>query len=224
MTYTHLICRDYFFSVLHPAFPLVLWVDQQREPCGGCDNDAVLQWQLIIGQTLDVPFTDLKQVYAPDYHTRGNVNSDYLQRTTQRSRNYELPCTKATFYKAIENPNLEQWVSPIPQTNGWLRLMNTSLYRPTICSQVSKHKPRWIILSSHSFLHWPLTVAESVSMLIRFRSSDVGMPLERTSLVQFFSNKDLKSWLNGPAYDKNAVPSRTSPTSLRKNKHSSPCA
>ena len=48
-----------FLSVLHPDFPLALWVNQQGVSCGLGGDYTILYGQIIIGQTLDIPFTNL---------------------------------------------------------------------------------------------------------------------------------------------------------------------
>lgn len=47
------------FSVFNPTLPLHLRIYQQWVPTGFCDNDAILDRQVIIWQALQVPLTNL---------------------------------------------------------------------------------------------------------------------------------------------------------------------
>ena len=52
-----------FLPVLDPRLPLALWVNDERISTGLCHNDATLDGQFIIGQTLEIPLTNLQTKY-----------------------------------------------------------------------------------------------------------------------------------------------------------------
>ena len=50
-----------FFSILHPDFPLALWVNQQWIPRSLGGDNTILYGQVIIGKTLNIPLTNLQE-------------------------------------------------------------------------------------------------------------------------------------------------------------------